>query len=267
MADERLLREERRFSAIVLSHPSLTTAMELLNVLGPMGGTSNEIDGSSSTCVRFELLHSEALYPASIATAKSLRRGSHAGRALFAHESYVAVIDGATLGPVLVLAVPYRVLLRSVIERLKQQVQEPSVRYVRVDMAPAFEFLARPPAGFEVVAIRAQVDKDPNVGTVTLEGRDPLNSDTWGGLKGLEKQPTPYALTLKYTSSPKVSVRVRTDRIGRSSWYQSSEACLLPATQVLGSLTSQGMGRLTDSSPLTRQRAVGDHVEEEDVDL
>jgi hypothetical protein len=250
--------EERRYSAIVLSHPRLQTPGDLVSAVGPMAGHPRAIDQLRDGVSQVELMHDSVLYPGlSASTARELRRGKIAGKWAYAHESYIATSMSAAQDPTLIVAAPYKVLLRRLLTELAKNVESPTVQYVKIDMSSAFEFLSHQQPGFDVIKIRAQLPNDPLVSLVALEGTAPLDSDTWVQMRD---ETSPYGLTIRYVHRGQ-GVRVHLDRVGNANWYQTNEKCAPAACTLLARLGSH-LGRKTTNSPLSaKSRTLADEEE------
>lgn len=246
MADP-LLREKRRFTALLACHPQVSSVKDLRELLTPQvtKGRSVRVSAAPEWDVqRCEFLYRRSLYPERTIAPESRQRGDY-----FAHEVYIAGRRLPGLGGfVTIVASPYVRLLNLMASTLKAKVPQPAPRFVAVDIAAAIKDLARNEQLFSVNVVTLQMLTEPMLQLVSLAGQNPLNSKLHAALHEVT---APYALRAEFPVKP--PSRVNVDRHGNVWWYQAGEQRFASPVTLIDYLDRIGALRLSLRLPLVRE--------------
>ncbi len=259
------LFERRRYSGVLLSHPRMRRFSDLKSQLGTDLGSSTPISGVAGWAVRrVEILDDRIRYPATQVEAESVERAGG-----FAHDCYVAIRaeSGTELpGPAILLAAPYKGLLRKVVRRLLTDMHAPKPIFVVPDMTLLFESLELALAGVEVTRITMKLSGEPGVDFISLAGRSPLISKLRRTLDsekatqelGVKYKSLPYASRLELAYSHELdgadaTLRLHLDLHGNYWWHQAREQALSVACGGIDYLLDHELMLARSKSPLDRR--------------
>lgn len=237
MADDEIpLYERRRFSAVVMTHPRLSTVAEVTKAAGTIIRGSVKVgrppDGWD---IRRVGIYGRNYYPGSITVPDSKKSDTLVG-----HDSYIAVRAASSgLRPLIVIAAPYRRLLNSAVEGIAERIGRPAPGYLAFKMADLFDALHTEPDGYKATRITVQTSGEPGVALVSLSGVSPLRSGLW---HQIQDTVTPYGARVQ-RKFPDGAIRLHTDRLGNFFWHQLDESSTSRACATLGYLADKKIGR------------------------
>jgi hypothetical protein len=244
--DDAALYERRRFSAVALQHPQLSTHADVSSASKgrmPRGGVRVKTGAGEWDLRRVELLDRNR-YPSSVAVPRTKRRGD----SQVAHDSYVALRKTPASSPILVVAAPYRRLLTSFMRDLTTALPKPDPDYVTFNMAAVFDRLYGEPQGYKATRVTVQTSGEPRLALVSLTGVSPLQSGLWQDIREVV---TPYGARVQ-RSFPDGTARLHIDRLGNMFWHQLFESSVSRVCLALGFLLDQQLTGRTNMSPLER---------------
>jgi hypothetical protein len=251
MAEDALLYERRRYSAVVMSHEGLGTFSAVSKVAGPiLQGQKRVPKAPRGWDLRRVELYGKRSYPENVSVPSSKVRDDQVG-----HDSYIGVhtpADGS--GPLVLVAAPYRRLLHSTVEKLAAGLDRPTPTFASFRMDRLFDALLSEPDDYRATRITVQTAGEPGVALVSLSGVSPLRSGLWNEIRDTV---TPYGARVhkKYEDG---SVRLHTDRLGNLFWHQLNELSTARVCAAVGYLLDLKITRMVDVSPLTRTTASDD---------
>lgn len=242
--------ERRRYSAVLLTHPKLSTFRDLARLTRGAVGESIAVrlGHAGWSAQRGELLSTRSHYPTHIVNPESrIRVGG------YAHDFYCAIrtkgLDGGTV-PTFLIASPYIRLLDSLLKTVLAGLDHPVPVFGCVRMEDAVKYFATTP-GREIHARRVtmQVFSGIAVDLVSISGRNPLHWELMQAIFTPELA-APYSLGIEVRRRD--TTRVNFDRHGNLWWYQADESLLGNALHLVDSLAEGALFVSSRSVPLKR---------------
>lgn len=247
------LREQRRFTAIVVCHPALNdfSVLEKSPAFANSGSPvtlETAIAGWESW--RFEYVIARSLYPRHIVDpAERSRADGYAHDVYFAQRSLDVLEARAT-----VLASPYIRLLGRMASSLERALPPPAPQYLAFDMSRLYTEFARYDSEISATKVTMQILNEPKLQLVSLAGSNPLHSKLHAAIREVA---APYALRADMRAG-EASCRINIDRHGNIWWYQTDESRLQMVLTFLDLLSHHSTLRLTRHLPLVRASKEGD---------
>lgn len=227
-------REFRRFTAIAVVHPELTSAADAARLLSsplvsPIGVPTTP-EGWSVICT--EHLARRKLYPDHVGDGTRDR-----GSAGYAHDVYFASTDfGGRIGHVVVLASPYVAFLHEMVAAIAKKLEGPAIQFLGIDMSTVYRALDSNGENAAVNRVTMQVIGEPNADIVALAGKRPLHSKIHDTLRGVT---VPYGIGVKVRFGG-TDCRVGLDRHGRINWFQTAEDRIAHPLALLDRIMAEG---------------------------
>lgn len=243
--------ERRRYSAVLLTHPSLKSINDVSACTeGQLSKSLSKITGIRGWSVaRSEWLATRSHYPSHVVPAESRSRENG-----YAHDFYVAIRRPVSKNeaPLVLVASPYVRLLGSFLRKLGSQLR-PGARFAALDLEAATNVFSSMPSTspFRVRRVTLQILSEVGrLELVSLAGRNPLHSDLIG-LVTSNDVTRPYSFGVEVDRGND-SMRVNFDRHGNFWWYLSSESDLQGALRMVDEVIVDGLTIETRSLPLTK---------------
>jgi hypothetical protein len=240
------LREQRRFSAVVLHHPDLVNHSALRRLLGAAVASSQSLGRPASgwNVTRFEYLWNRSLYPDTVVRPDDQQRQGG-----YAHDVYAAYAPARDNQPAAVLlASPYVRLLSSINTTLRRALNPPALQYGALDMDGVYRYLSSVENGTPARRVTLQILNEPGLELVSLSGKNPLHSELHAALARVA---APYAVRVEAEDHGE-NCRVNLDRHGNVWWYQTVEAKFLVTLKFLATIRMLGVIHSTRHFPLSR---------------
>lgn len=249
MASEFEIFENRRYSGLVIEHPSVVDYASFRSLLGRSAGKSTaiELPGSNWSVRRFQYIIDRSFYPDVVSEEYSMvhQRG-------VAHEMYFASTRSAGRAGVAVslVASPYVRLLSHLWSLVKPSLPPPAPLYMKTDVELVRDALsARTTDDLTIVKATFQIFGDTAAQTIALSGRAPLRSNVFGKIAA---DLVPVSLRVKFLE-PFGEGRVEFDKFGNLWWFQASESRLRGALDFVDFLFEHRFASLDRAFPLDRK--------------
>jgi len=249
-------REFRRFTAIALVHPELSSPADVSKRLVTRLGAPKRITPGPSgwSVTRMEYTAARKYYPEHVGGDDRNR-----GEAGYAHDIYVATRDfGGRVGPVLLIASPYIHFLEAIHKLLDGAATRPAIQYLGIDMPSVYRSLDASGEEATVNRVTMQVMGEPNADLVSLSGKKPLHSSIHEKLLGITK-PYGIGVNVDYEGT---DCRISLTRHGRINWFQTAEDRVAHPLVLLDRIHRDGGLKKVRRYPLKRE-PLGSTVTEE----
>lgn len=220
----------RRYSAVLISHPSLPTTAPRLPVdwehlTGDRIRTRWQLPGW--TACHAQHLSNRNFYSASIADERALRAPGG-----YVHDVLLALPSASVHGAMLVAA-PYIYFLRDLVRKLEGHLGQPRPHYQTLNLGRAFNELADPPS--DLVRIRqfsVQHRGSSSADRLSVSGRNPLRSDL-GRQFATNAGDSAYGIRIEAGFHSDFKTNVNLDRHGNLWWFHRGEGSLANVTSTL----------------------------------
>lgn len=247
------VHEQRRYSAVTISHPALGSVKDLRGLLGRRIGKAKHLSSVTPnwTVDRFEFYAYRNFYPATRLAAAGQSLHDRERDNLYSHDVYIAIngepraADGHGYA---VVASPYVRVLVDLLRQLRDALPAPAPQFFAIDMEGAYSTLASVRDRFSATKVTWQMLGDTGLELVSLSGASPLHSSLHNALRGVA---SPYSVRVEVRVSD-LHCRVSADRHGNLWWYLAAEDRVSIPLTFVDLLNERRLLRLGRTSPLDR---------------